>query len=145
MSADRVIASFLVVARQDLDGAIALAKAGNRNAAYLCEQAAEKIIRAVSTSESQHAGTGHRLAEIVEKLPAANPIRPLLEELTDLAQYATTYRYPTAGGRVPDEPAQDDLRASIELVERVLDEVSRRFGVDVVDRKSVAKKPGPIR
>lgn len=43
MSADHVIA--------DLDGARLLNPAGNRNAPYLAEQAAEKLIRAVLTSE----------------------------------------------------------------------------------------------
>lgn len=36
MSADRVIANNLRIAREDLEGARLLAKAGNRNAAYLC-------------------------------------------------------------------------------------------------------------
>lgn len=46
-----VIAAMLRIASQDLDGAHMLNQAGNRNAAYLCEQAAEKVIRAVLTSE----------------------------------------------------------------------------------------------
>lgn len=46
MSAE-VIAGMLRIASQDLDGARLLNHAGNRNAAYLCEQAAEKVITAV--------------------------------------------------------------------------------------------------
>jgi HEPN domain-containing protein len=46
MSAE-VIAGMLRIAGEDLDGARLLNQAGNRNAAYLCEQAAEKVIRAV--------------------------------------------------------------------------------------------------
>ena len=49
MSADLVIAGYVRIARQDLDGARLLNAAANRNAAYLCEQAAEKLIRAVLT------------------------------------------------------------------------------------------------
>ncbi len=45
---------------------------GNRNAIYLCEQAAEKIIRAVLTSEKIHAGVRHQLDEMVNLLPDAN-------------------------------------------------------------------------
>lgn len=45
MIADLVIANLLRIAREDLDGASVLLPRGNRNAAYLCEQAAEKIIR----------------------------------------------------------------------------------------------------
>lgn len=51
MSADRVIASLIRVAKEDLDGALTLSATGNRNAIYLCAQAAEKLIRAVLTSE----------------------------------------------------------------------------------------------
>jgi HEPN domain-containing protein len=55
MSADLLIANMLRIARDDLDGATVLASRGNRNAVYLCEQAAEKVIRAVLTSEGKHA------------------------------------------------------------------------------------------
>jgi HEPN domain-containing protein len=56
MIADLVIANLLRIAREDLDGASVLLPRGNRNAAYLCEQAAEKVIRAILTSEGHHAG-----------------------------------------------------------------------------------------
>ena len=50
MGAEKVIANLLRVAKEDLDGARVLSKQGNRNAIYLCEQAAEKVILAVVTS-----------------------------------------------------------------------------------------------
>jgi HEPN domain-containing protein len=50
VSAGRVIANLLRIAHEDLEGARLLNARGNRNAIYLCEQAAEKIIRAVLTS-----------------------------------------------------------------------------------------------
>lgn len=53
-----MIAGYVRIAKQDLDGARSL----NRNAAYLCEQAAEKLIRAVLTAEIDAA-----LTEIVAK------------------------------------------------------------------------------
>lgn len=56
MSAELLIANLLRVASEDLDGARLLAASGNRNAIYLCEQAAEKVITAVLTSEAIHAG-----------------------------------------------------------------------------------------
>lgn len=89
MSAERVIANTLRIAREDLAGAKLLASTGNRNAAYLCEQAAEKIIRAVLTSEGIPAGTGHALAEMVKKIPDANPLKGQFEPLVELAGYAT--------------------------------------------------------
>lgn len=44
-----VIANTLRIAAQDLDAARILVEPGNRNAIYLCEQAAEKVIKAVLT------------------------------------------------------------------------------------------------
>lgn len=41
MSVERLIGNLLRVAHEDLEGARLLARAGNRNAIYLCEQAAE--------------------------------------------------------------------------------------------------------
>jgi HEPN domain-containing protein len=72
VSAERVIANLLRIAREDLEGARMLNARGNRNAIYLCEQAAEKIIRAVLTSEKIHAGVRHQLDEMVNLLPDAN-------------------------------------------------------------------------
>lgn len=100
MSIERVIANNLRIAAEDLAGARLLATAGNRNAAYLAEQCAEKIIRAVLTSEGIHAGIGHALTQMVESVPDANPLKRHLAELTPLAAYATAYRYPTSV-RVP--------------------------------------------
>ncbi|HEX7835852.1 MAG TPA: HEPN domain-containing protein [Kofleriaceae bacterium] len=56
MSAELLIANFLRIAAEDLEGARVLSLHDNRNAIYLCEQAAEKVIRAVVTSEGKHAG-----------------------------------------------------------------------------------------
>jgi HEPN domain-containing protein len=55
VSAERVIANLLRIAREDLEGARVLNTRANRNSIYLCEQAAEKLIRAVLTSEKIHA------------------------------------------------------------------------------------------
>lgn len=46
---------------------------GNRNAIYLCEQAAEKIIRAVLTSEGKHAGIRHELRDMISRNPTSRP------------------------------------------------------------------------
>ena len=51
MSAERVIANTLRLAQTDLDAAELLHAGKNRYAIYHCEQAAEKIIKAVLTSE----------------------------------------------------------------------------------------------
>jgi hypothetical protein len=53
MSAELLIANFLRIAAEDLEGARLLAAAHNRNAIYLCEQAGEKVIRAVVTASDR--------------------------------------------------------------------------------------------
>jgi HEPN domain-containing protein len=144
MSAEVVIANFLRIAAQDLDGARLLAAANNRNAVYLCEQAAEKIIRAVLTSEGIHAGIKHGLDEMVDKVPDENPIKPLLAAIEHLAAFATSYRYPTPG-RIPAMPSPEDLARYIGDVQQALAESTRRFGVDLASASSPASTRGPIR
>jgi HEPN domain-containing protein len=145
MVADLVIANLLRIAREDLDGAVLLAPRGNRNAAYLCEQAAEKIIRAVLTSEGKHAGIKHQLDEMVNLVPDENPLKPALREIEELAAYATAYRYPTPAGRIPAPPPGGELAALMAKVEAALGEAVVRFGVDLAKKGTPAPRPGPIR
>lgn len=80
-----LIASLLRIAREDLDGARLLATRDNRNAIYLCEQAAEKVIRAILTSEGIHAGIRHSLRQMVEEsIPDDHPYKSRLAEITVL-------------------------------------------------------------
>lgn len=112
MSVELLIANMLRVAAEDLDGARLLAAGTNRNAVYLCEQAAEKIIRAVVTSEGKHAGIKHDLAEMVDDLPDENPLKPLLRRIEHLSQYATAYRYPVSSSktkRIPRPPNATEM------------------------------------
>jgi len=84
MSAELLIANLLRIAKADLDGARILSAGGNRNAIYLCEQAAEKVIRAVLTSEGIHAGIRHLLDEMVSQIPDENPLKRELREVEHL-------------------------------------------------------------
>lgn len=146
MSADVVIANFLRVADQDLEGAKVLATASNnRNAVYLCEQAAEKIIRAVLTAEGVHAGIRHQLDEMVDLVPDENPIKSVLRSIEHLAAFATTYRYPSPAGKVKPAPAAADLVTFIRDVESALNLAVARFGVALASPNAPATMPGPIR
>lgn len=145
MSAELLIANTLRIAREDLDGALLLASRANRNAVYLCEQAAEKVIRAVLTSEGKHAGIKHRLDEMVDLVPDENPLKPMLREIEELAAYATAYRYPTSSGRIPTAPAGGEFGALAKKVDTALCEAAARFGVDFTRKGLAASKPGPIR
>jgi HEPN domain-containing protein len=144
MSTERLIANNLRIAREDLEGARLLAQAGNRNAAYLCEQAAEKIIRAVLTAEGLHAGTGHALSQMVAQLPNANTFKAELAQLAPLSAFATAYRYPTST-RVPAPPGASDLEAHLNLVARILQRAVAQFGIDLDVPNSPATIPNPPR
>ncbi len=143
MSAERVIGNLLRIARDDLEGARMLNARGNRNAIYLCEQAAEKIIRAVLTSEQIHAGVRHHLEEMVALVPDENRIKPALRGLQHLATYATSYRYTTPTGRIPDAPSTQVVDENVRKLEAALTEAASRFGVDldVVDRPAANVSP----
>jgi HEPN domain-containing protein len=145
MSAELLIANLLRIAREDLDGAILLSSHGNRNAAYLCEQAAEKLIRAILTSEGTRGGIHHRLDEMVKLVPDENPLKPALRELEELAAYATAYRYPASSGRIPQVPAGREIDALVKKVDATLGEAASRFGVDLARKGQPAGRPGPIR
>lgn len=145
MSADVVIANYLRIASQDLEGAKILARANNRNAVYLSEQAAEKIIRAVLTSEGHHAGVKHNLDDMVDQVPDANPIKPLLRAIEHLAAFATAYRYPSPVGRIKAPPSTADVTKFIADVEAALTETVKRFGVNTSKPNEPAANPGPIR
>jgi HEPN domain-containing protein len=135
----------LRIASQDLDGARLLNQAANRNAAYLCEQAAEKVIRAVLTSEGLQAGIRHELPDMVDKIPNENPLKPVLRALEHLAAYATAFRYPSPRGRVRSPPTAAELGADIEKIGAALSVAIAWFQVDLAKPDAPAGKPDPVR
>lgn len=145
MSADLVIAGYVHIAKQDLDGARLLNREENRNAAYLCEQAAEKLIRAVLTSEGIQAGIRHELPDMVSKIPDANPVKPLLRAIEHLDAYATAYRYPSPRGRVKPAPSTAELDQDIANIDHAMAEIAARFQIDVSKPTDPARKPDLIR
>lgn len=145
MSAELVIANLLRVAREDLDGARTLQVSGNRNAVYLCEQAAEKIIRAVLTSEGVHAGVKHDLDVLVAKIPDLNPIKPKLQAIEHLSAYATSYRYPTSSGRIPPPLVGPRLDDALRRTQSALDAAVAYFGVDLARQGAPARTCAPER
>jgi HEPN domain-containing protein len=144
MSAEQVVASLLRIASEDLAGARQLAASGNRNAAYLCEQAAEKVIRAVLTTENVHGGVRHQLDAMVALVPDENPLKPALKSIEHLGDYATAFRYPTSSGRITPGPTEETLRSEADKVEAILLDVARRLGVDLAARTPAARAT-PIR
>lgn len=148
MSVELLVANFLRIATEDLEGARLLAANNNRNAIYLCQQAAEKVVRAVVTSEGKHAGIKHDLAEIVDMIPDENPLKPALRAIEHLSQYATAYRYPVSSSttkRIPRAPTAEELSQALEVTATALNNAVRSFKVDLKRPDSPSGFVGPIR
>jgi HEPN domain-containing protein len=145
MSAEVLIASYLRIASEDLAGARQLSGTGNRNAMYLCSQAAEKIIRAILTSEGKNAGVKHQLDELVDMIPDENPLKPGLRAIQDLTDYATSYRYPTPKGRIKMPPSKAAFEHDANAVQAALEEAARCFGVELGKPEAPARRAGPVR
>lgn len=143
MSAELFIANTLRIAKEDLQGAKVLRTANNRNAAYLCEQAAEKLIRAVLTSEGKRAGIGHHLEQFIDMIPDENPLKHRLRELQRLGDYATSYRYATPYS-IKASPPGAELDELFAKIDALLRETASRFGVDLT-ASGPAKSAKPIR
>jgi HEPN domain-containing protein len=119
--------------------------AGNRNAIYLCEQAAEKAIRAVLTSEGIHGGVGHDLRVFVDKIPDVNPLKPQLRGVEHLGTFATAFRYPSPEGRIKVAPPREDIEREAAKIEALIRTVAERLGVDLAAPNTPAARSGPIR
>lgn len=139
MSADLHIANALRLAREDLEAAEALAQIGNRNDAYHAQQAAEKILIALLTSEGIRAERkdSHRLDVLQGLLPDANLFKARFASVLFLTIYATTYRYPKDAGRLPAKADRDELGVAVNTVKQILGEVAHHFGVGLTDSDRV--------
>ncbi len=118
----RRIKAFLHLAEEELMAAKLLMRDAPRQAAYLCQQCAEKVARAVLTEAGVPFGTGHSLEQMAAALPEAHPWIERIRALEKHSPAATRYRYPSSTGRLFDLPDSQDIQADIdELTELVND------------------------
>lgn len=131
MSAELHIANALRLAKEDLEAAEMLAAKDNRYDAYHAQQAAEKILIALLTSEGIRAERkdSHRLDVLRDLLPDDNSFKARFSSLTFLTIYATTYRYPRDAGRLPAKAEKNDLMPAMEVLGAILRDVAAHFGV----------------
>ncbi|HKY34454.1 MAG TPA: HEPN domain-containing protein [Polyangiaceae bacterium] len=145
MSAERIIAATLRLAHADLEAARLLHAGKNRYAIYHCEQAAEKIIKAVLTAEGIHANIRHLLDEMVKQVSDANPLKPLLKQIEHLAAYATTFRYATPSGNIKPAPDDATLEADMVSISAALSAAASAFGVELSKQDQPARTAKPPR
>lgn len=120
MSVPRRIAAFLDLAAQDVEAARTLAATNNRYAAYHCQQAAEKLIKAVLLHRGVESGIEHRLDILVDDLPDSDPWKSRLRPLEIYSPYATTYRYPTPGGRIVAAPDMAQVAKDADAIDALI-------------------------
>lgn len=122
MSVPRRIVAFLDLAAQDAEAARTLAATNNRYAAYHCQQAVEKLIKAVLLHRNIESGTEHRLDVLVDELLDGDPWKAKLRLLETYSPYATAYRYPTPGGRIVAAPDMAKVVVDAGAIEALIKE-----------------------
>ena len=97
-----------------------------RQCAYLVQQSAEKLTRAILTNAGVKFGTGHSLAQMAEALPEDHPWIEKIFPWDRYSSAATRYRYPTMAGRLFDPPSIEELKRDIAELSDLLHE-GRQF------------------
>ena len=101
-------------------------------AAYHCQQAAEKSLKAFLVLQDSSFSKTHLLSHLVEQCAVVEPRFTELSEAAEfLTPFATSFRYP---GDVL-EPMQDDVETGLKLAEHIVDFVLALMP-DVVGRDS---------
>ena len=117
-------ASFIALAKEDLAVARKLISAHPRHSAFAIEQAAEKLLKAVLTTEGIPFSAGHhQLGRLAELLPPAHIWRADLMAFDRYTSFATATRYPKPGGGMPQVPSRDVLEAGLKEVASLVGEI----------------------
>ncbi len=106
-----------------------LASKGNHYAAYHCQQAAEKLIKAILLHRNREAGVEHRLDFLLDMLPDSDPWKMELRALVKYTPYATAFRYPTPGGRISAAPAPDQINADAAHIRGLIAKFRTELGI----------------
>jgi HEPN domain-containing protein len=127
------IANDLRLAEGDRLDAYTLMAKKSRNTAYHTEQAAEKLLLALLTSEDVHIERKdvHQLDVLIDKLPEGHSMVSRLKPLAFLTAYATAFRYPKSGGRLPKLPDWREIAMALDHIGLLITEACAHFGVQL--------------
>jgi HEPN domain-containing protein len=133
LSAELLVATHLRLAAEALNAANLLFEAGNRNAAYLAEQAVEQLVLALAQSEGIHYSRGqqHQLDTMIRALPDANTFKASVHALSWLEAYATAFRYPRTKGGLTASPPAEKLNGALSAVTPLLSRLALHYGVEL--------------
>jgi hypothetical protein len=70
-------------------------------------------------------GREHRFESLAEMLPNDDPWRVRIQNLDSLSPAATSYRYPTAEGRIMPPPLRELIEREIAAVASLIQDVGR--------------------
>lgn len=120
---ERDVASWLEICDLDLRSVLLLCKDCPETAAYHCQQAAEKLMKAVLLHSQLDIPKTHSLSVLVAKTPSEHPLVPALKALVILQPYATIFRYPIDYPQPP--PSEQELRDWVQKIETVCQEFAQ--------------------
>jgi HEPN domain-containing protein len=83
---------------------------------YHVQQSVEKVTKALLLVRGVEAGIEHRLEELCKRFPDGDAWPDRLGSFVGYSAYATAFRYPTPGGRIPAGPPAEDLRRDMALL-----------------------------
>lgn len=120
MGNQRRLEALLDLADQDVEAALLLAAKGNRYAAFHCQQAAEKLIKALLDHRGIEFGGEHHLDVLVDKFADTEIWKPILRKLEKYSAYATTFRYAKPGGGLMPAPDSAVVEKDVEEIGRLI-------------------------
>jgi len=86
-------------------------------AAYHCQQAAEKLVKAILVKAGISFPKTHDIAALVGLLPDSHPLKRALKGLEKLTPYGVAYRYPAEDEwEVPTAETIEGCKAEIETI-----------------------------
>jgi len=102
-------------------------------AAYHCQQAAEKLVKAVLVEANTAFPKTHDIAALIGLLPSGHRLKRKLRSLEKLTPYGVAYRY----------PAEDDWDVPSSQIIEGWKKGNRRYSVDAVRLPLSRPSPAP--
>ncbi len=130
MSEAKRIAAYLTLAGEEVAAARLLARAQPRQAAYFCQQAVEKVARAVLASMAIPFGVSHNLGQMAAALPVGHPWRGRITVFDRLSPASASTRYPTPAGRLAPAPDADEVAEDVVAIEALLAVAREELGAE---------------
>lgn len=118
---------WLSVARRDLEAARTLATAPRpvpEVAAYQCQQAAEKLVKALLIRRGVQPPRSHDVGRLLDLLADAGDDVSAMDGFARLTEFAVLHRYPSDSPDEPAPPSSAEVLAWVRRIEAVLDAVA---------------------